>query len=122
MGGGRKKKRKDKGYEKFRTKVKYVFHLTNRTYQWMGTPFMGLSINRVQHFQYSSSLYFIRFSSHRPLFQFYWPTPTPKFITPFVDYPRITGSTSICKDLWLGIIHESQQITDQLRSDGPTTT
>ena len=48
---------------------------------WMGTPSMDLSTSRVQH---SPSVYFIPFSSPRPLFQSYWPTPS-------VDFPPRDG-------------------------------
>ena len=69
---------------------------------WMGTPSMDLSTSRVQHIQAfisSLSLAFLPFSillAH----------PTRRFFTLFVDYPQVTGSTSMCKDPWMGIIHE----------------
>ena len=75
---------------------------------WMRTPSMDLSTSRVQHIQKPPSVYFIPFCSPRPLFPYYWPTPPVDFSPYLVDNPRVTGSTSMCKDLWMGIIHPSR--------------
>ena len=45
-------------------------------------------------------------SSPHPLFHDIGP-PEPWIFHPIVDYPQVTGSTSMCKDPWMGIIHES---------------
>ena len=119
---GRKKKRKDKEYEKLRTKI---ICLTNKTQtynalldvesvahdSWSLPPVHG-SIHKLRS-AYSKIPKRIPFSSPCPLFPYYWPTPT----VGFSPYSRITGSTSMCKDPWMGIIHESRA-TYAFRSEG----
>ena len=73
---------------------------------WMGTPSMDLTI-RVQHIQKLPSVYSSFSVPSSPLPNIIGP-PHPSIFTIFVDYPRVTGSTSINKDPWMGIIHESR--------------
>ena len=68
--------------------------------------YMDLSTCRVQHNQDSSSVDFMLFSSPRPPFQYYWPTPPVDF-SPyawifFSATRRVTGSTSDRNYPWMG--------------------
>lgn len=75
---------------------------------WIRAPSMDLSTSRVQSTQESPTAFFIPFISPRPLFPYCWPTPPVDFSSCSWIYPRVTGSTSMCKDQWMEVIHESR--------------
>lgn len=65
----------------------------------------------VQHIHVSLSSYFIPFSSSPSLLSIILAHPSRGFFTIFVDFPphpRVTGSTSMCKDPWMGGLHKSR--------------
>ena len=129
-GCGEGEKKKDEEYKKSRTKInvfssdkpnsnKHIMRYLDVQYiardswkdPWMGTPFIDLSTEPVQHVQEPPSVYFIPLSSPTSPLSMLLAHPTRGFFTLFVDFPphpRVTRSTRMCRDPWMGIIDESR--------------